>query len=86
MLPSTSEYSNHEPVKGWFGTYSPISASQARQKWFSDKEVRKETRIGSEEYTMTTDLQNGFMDFKDMSLKMHGTLLLRPVRLDERGR
>lgn len=75
MLPSTSEYAKHEPVKGWFGSYPAVSPSQARQKWFGDKQVRKETKIGSD-YAITTDLQNGFMDFKDMSLRMSGASLL----------
>jgi len=72
MLPSTSEYSNHEPIKGWFGTYPAMTSAQARQKWYSEKEIRKETIIKGSDYVITTDLQNGFMDFKDMSLRMSG--------------
>lgn len=72
MLPTSSEYAPPSPVKGWFGTYPAATPAEARQKWFTDREVRKETVIGSE--CITTDLQNGFLDFKDLSLRIPGTL------------
>lgn len=72
MLPTSSEYAPPSPVKGWFGTYPAATPAEARQKWFTDRGVRKETVIGSE--CITTDLQNGFLDFKDLSLRIPGKL------------
>ncbi|KAF8322730.1 hypothetical protein DL93DRAFT_2223608 [Clavulina sp. PMI_390] len=80
MLPVTSDLEGPQESSwgGWFGS-SKVSRPQARQKWFSDKEVRQETVLRGNDYVITTDLQNGFMDFKDMSLRMSG--LPWPIRL-----
>lgn len=69
MLPTNSEYPNREASRGWFG--SALTPSYARYKWFTDKEVRQQTMIGSD-CVITSDLHNGFIDFKDLSLRIPG--------------
>jgi hypothetical protein len=76
MLPTNAENPKRETSWGWFG--STLTPSQARHKWFTDKNVRQETMIGSD-CLITSDLHNGFIDFKDLSLRIPGELWCRKL-------
>lgn len=79
MLPLN--HADHKISRGWLGSQAYENPAKARQHWFSDPEVRKETVIGHD--CITTDLQNGFMDFKDMSMRLPGQLCrsIGPIRI-----
>jgi len=83
MLSTNEEYSSREASRGWFG--SVLTPSQARHKWFTDKEVRRETIINSD-CVLTSDLHNGFIDFKDLSLRIPGFPITVPLGQYMQGR
>jgi len=59
------------PEQTWFGFGSPLDARKARHRFYSNKDVRSETIIG-ENNLISVDMNNGFVDFRDLSLKIPG--------------
>lgn len=80
--PSNAAYMNHGAARGWFGLGSTLSPAKARQQWMSNEEVRKGTVIGSSN-VISTDFSNGFIDFKDLSLRIPG--MFRSHTVSRRG-
>jgi len=59
------------PEKSWFSFGASLDPRRARHKFYSNEDVRRETIIG-ENNILSIDMNNGFLDFRDLSLRIPG--------------
>ncbi|KAF9512759.1 hypothetical protein BS47DRAFT_1297238 [Hydnum rufescens UP504] len=59
------------PEKSWFSFGPSLDPRRARHKFYSNEDVRRETIIGSNNI-LSIDMNNGFLDFRDLSLRIPG--------------
>lgn len=56
----------HQPSTSWFRPWAPDAA---RARWFANEEIRRTTNISPSDI-ITTDFNNGFIDFRDLTLSI----------------